>query len=100
LQTCASRGQQIELETISGLPNRGNFDPPSSPHYQGYLGYENHTEQKIVEYLRETYKSNFNVKGTIEIVSERPFCNNCMDIVDQFQAEFKNITVIRVSVQP
>ena len=76
------------------------ISPPANPHYQGVLCYENHTEQKIVEYLRDQYKGNFNVRGTVEIVSERPFYANCMDIVDQFQAEFPNIQVVRVAVLP
>jgi hypothetical protein len=99
-------GEKIDLESVSGevtpenYAQKGNFQPSKENHYQGRLGYENHTEQKIVEYLRERFKNDFNVNGTIEIASERPYCRNCIDIVDQFQAEFKNITVIRVEVLP
>ena len=99
-------GDDIDLETISGKvtpqnqAQKGNFTPPEEQHYHGVLEYENHTEQKIVEYLRGKYKNDFDVEGVIEIVSERKFCDNCVDIVDQFQVEFPNITVIRVEVLP
>jgi len=92
-------GNVIDLETISGEAMRGNFTPPSTNYYQGRLEYQYHTEQNIIEYLRETYKNNPNISGRIEIVSERAYCDNCVDIVDQFQAEFKNIEVIRVETQ-
>ncbi|MGZ0050739.1 deaminase domain-containing protein [Brevibacillus gelatini] len=62
--------------------------------------FTNHTEQKSVEYLRTKYKDNPNIKGEIEIISERPYCDNCIDLVDQFQLEFPNITVTRVEVLP
>ncbi|WP_369049318.1 deaminase domain-containing protein [Tenacibaculum sp. UWU-22] len=94
----------IDLECVSGAVTpqnalqKGNFTPPQNTFYDGILGYENHTEQKIVEYLRAKYLNNKNVSGAIEIVSERPYCENCIDIVDQFQAEFKNITITRVEV--
>jgi hypothetical protein len=61
-------------------------------------GFENHTEQKIVEHLREKYKDTPNISGKIEIISERPYCDNCVDVVDQFQKEFRNIEVVRVEV--
>lgn len=92
-------GNVIDLETVSGEAMRGNFTPPSTNYYQGRLGYQYHTEQNIIEYLGETYKNNPNISGRIEIVSERAYCDNCVDIVDQFQAEFKNIEVVRVETQ-
>ena len=61
-------------------------------------GFENHTEQKIVEHLKEKYKDTPNISGKIEIISERPYCDNCVDVVDQFQKEFRNIEVVRVEV--
>ena len=57
------------------------------------------TSPESAEYLREAYKNNPNISGRIEIVSERAYCDNCVDIVDQFQAEFKNIEVVRVETQ-
>ncbi|MGG4142195.1 deaminase domain-containing protein, partial [Paenibacillus algorifonticola] len=104
-----SKGQigddAIDLECVSGRvhldnpQNKGNFIPPKENYYQGPLGYETDTEQKIVEYLRAKYKDTPDIKGRIEIVSENPFCDNCIDIVDQFQKDFKNIEVIRVEVR-
>ncbi|MGG4142193.1 deaminase domain-containing protein [Paenibacillus algorifonticola] len=99
----------IDLESVSGKFtdkdhfNKGNFKPPQPDEYK-YQGpipeYTNHTEQKIVEYLRNKYKDNPNIKGQIEIISERPYCDNCIDLVGQFQSDFPNITVIRVEVSP
>jgi hypothetical protein len=48
----------VDLECVSGAVTpqnalqKGNFTPPQNTFYDGILGYENHTEQKIVEYLR------------------------------------------------
>ena len=58
----------------------------------------NHTEQKIVEYLRVKYQGNRNVSGQIEIISEREYCENCRVLVDLFEKDFPNIKVIRVEV--
>lgn len=78
-----------------------NFEPPQPENYY-YIGpipeYTNHTEQKIVEYLREIFKNNKQVSGTIEIISEREFCDNCKVVVDMFEEEFPNIKVTRVEV--
>lgn len=97
----------INLESVSGeftatdYFNKGNFRPPqpSAYRYKGPIQkYANHTEQKIVEYLYTKYKSTPNIKGEVEIISERKFCNNCTDIVDQFQRDFPNIRVTRVEI--
>lgn len=52
----------------------------------------------IVEYLREQLKDNTDVFGEIEIISERPYCDNCKVLVDMFEKEFPNIKVTRVEV--
>ena len=100
-------GKGIALECISGkfshdnYYNKGNFEPPQPEnyHYQGPIPeYTNHTEQKIVEYLRAQFKDNPNVSGEIEIISERIYCDNCKVLVDMFEAEFPNIKVTRVEV--
>lgn len=100
-------GESIDLECISGkfthdnYYNKGNFEPPQPEnyHYEGPIPeYINHTEQKIVEYLREKFKDNPNVFGEIELISERIFCDNCKVLVDMFEKEFPNIKVTRVEV--
>ena len=100
-------GESINLECISGkfshdnYFNKGNFEPPQpgNYHYQGPIPeYTNHTEQKIVEYLRQQFKDNPNVSGEIEIISERIYCDNCKVLVDMFETEFPNIKVTRVEV--
>ena len=101
-------GENIYLECISGkfshdnYHNKGNFEPPQPEdyHYKGPIPeYINHTEQKIIEYLREQFKDNPNVSGEIEIISERIYCDNCKVLVDMFENEFPNIKVIRVEVK-
>ncbi len=48
--------------------------------------------------LRENFKNDPEVSGSIEIISERMFCDNCGQIVDMFEEEFPNIVVTRVEV--
>ncbi|WP_025696820.1 deaminase domain-containing protein, partial [Paenibacillus forsythiae] len=102
-------GDEIDLESVSGeftdndYFNKGNFKPPQPEdyHYEGPISeFTSHTEQKIVEYLRLKYKDKADVKGKVEIISERPYCDNCIDLVDQFQKEFPNVEVVRVEVIP
>ena len=92
-------GETMDLECISGkftqndYFNKGNFEPLLSDkyHYKGPIPeYINHTEQKIIEYLREKLKNTPEVSGEIEIISERIFCDNCKAIVDMFEEEFPN----------
>ena len=72
---------------------------PEEYYYRGPIpNFVNHTEQKIVEYLRQKYQSNPNVSGQVEIVSERKYCENCRVLVDLFEKEFPNIKVIRVEI--
>ncbi len=81
--------------------NKGNFLPPQPKDYH-YIGpfpdRINHTEQKIIEYLRSLYGNNRNIEGTIELISERSYCDNCTVFVDMFEREFPNIKIIRVEV--
>lgn len=101
-------GENINLECVSGrfthetYINKGNFEPPQPEnyHYQGPVPeYTNHTEQKIVEYLRERFKNQPNVSGKVEICSERMYCDNCKVLVDMFESEFPNIKVVRIEIQ-
>ncbi|MEO5644867.1 MAG: DUF4157 domain-containing protein [Bacteroidia bacterium] len=97
----------IYLYTTSGkypgnqLNQKGNFTPVNDPYYKGANpGFPEHTEHKIIEYLRERYKNTPDIIGEIELVSERAYCTNCLDVVDQFQLDFPNITITRVEVIP
>lgn len=101
-------GVKIDLESISGASksnwkNKGNFEPPSPDNYNYKNGpipaYENHTEQKIMEYLRAQFIANKDVSGKIEIATDKIFCDNCFWIIDKFQEEFPNIEVIRVFIK-
>lgn len=97
----------IDLECISrkckpgNYYNKGNFEPPlpENYYYQSPIPeYANHTEQKIVEFLRNKYRETPNIYGEIEIILERTFCDNCAVLVDMFEKEFPNIKVIRVQL--
>ncbi|MCM1205039.1 MAG: hypothetical protein NC300_12930 [Bacteroidales bacterium] len=100
-------GEYINLECISGnfthenYLAKGNFVPPQPSDYF-YCGpepeYVNHTEQKIIEYLRSIYIGAPKISGEVEIISERAFCDNCKVLVDMFEKEFPNIKVIRVQI--
>ena len=97
----------IDLECASGAfkhenyCNKGNFESPMPENYY-YRGPKpdrvHHTEQKIVEYLRQKYQGNPNVSGQIEIISERKYCENGRVLVDLFEKEFPNSKVIRVGI--
>lgn len=101
-------GEAIDLECVSGkfnhdnYYNKGNFEPPQPENYY-YIGpipeFTNHTEQKIIEYLRERFRGDASVVGEIELISERIFCPNCSAVVDMFETEFPNIKVTRVEVK-
>ncbi|WP_414853402.1 deaminase domain-containing protein [Brevibacillus sp. IT-7CA2] len=100
-------GESINLESMSGYdpnnPNhKDNYPRPPENHYK-YSGSDNKgrlqdTEQKMIEYLRERFKNNPDVEGSIEIISHNPICKSCNDIIDQFQIDFPNIKVTRVQI--
>lgn len=100
-------GESINLESMSGYdpnnPNhKDNYPRPPENHYK-YSGSDNKgrlqdTEQKMIEYLRERFKNNPDVEGSIEIISHNPICKICNDIIDQFQIDSPNIKVTRVQI--
>ncbi|WP_246096619.1 deaminase domain-containing protein [Paenibacillus sinopodophylli] len=100
-------GELINLESMSGYdpnnPNhKDNYPRPPENHYK-YSGSDNKgrlqdTEQKMIEYLRERFKNNPDVEGSIEIISHNPICISCNDIIDQFRIDFPNIKVTRVQI--
>lgn len=92
-------GKTRNAASAKGTINGESIDLEENYHYEGPIPeYTNHTEQKIVEYLREQFKDNPNVSGEIEIISERIYCDNCKVLVDMFENEFPNIKVTRVEV--
>ncbi|MDY0090002.1 MAG: deaminase domain-containing protein [Flavobacteriaceae bacterium] len=100
-------GIKIDLKSRSGQ-SKGtpkNFDnfktiDPLNYHYKGTIPeYINHTEQKQIEYLYHKFKHNKQIEGQIDIVSDLKICDNCNDVIKQFEKDFPNITIIRVWVK-
>jgi len=102
-------GVKIELECVSGggaktsWKQKGNFEPPNPESYFFKNGPEPNvkldTEQKILEYLYQKFKTNRDVTGKIELVSDLRYCDNCYWITDEFQKIFPNIEIVRVFIK-
>jgi hypothetical protein len=48
-------------------------------------------EVKLLENFTQKYGSTPNIKGTLRLTSERPFCTSCSDVIEQFKQKFPNI---------
>ncbi|GEM_PF-1017100 len=55
------------------------------------------SEVKILEDIAARYKSTPNVSGRITLVSERPYCLSCSDVIKQFQKQFPNIKIHQIN---
>lgn len=55
------------------------------------------SEVKILEDIATRYTSTPNVSGRITLVSERPFCMSCSDVIKQFQKQFPNIKIHQIN---
>ena len=54
-------------------------------------------EVKILENFARVHKNDPLVRGSIKIVSERPFCDSCTGVIKQFKKMFPNVEVTTVS---
>lgn len=95
-----NNGENINYECVSGKRGLANFTKVESTNYHYVVNpnYNYHTEQDIIEYLYTKYKETPNVEGHVTLISQRPFCPNCNQIVSMFEEEFPNIFVERVYV--
>ncbi len=55
------------------------------------------SEVKLLEDFAQKYHRTPNIRGTIRLVSERPFCESCSGVVQQFQKMFPNIRLEAIS---
>lgn len=57
----------------------------------------NDTEYKILEYYNQVFKSNYEIRGKILIVSEREICPSCDNVIKAFSKDYKNIEITLVN---
>ena len=51
------------------------------------------TEYKILSDIANSLGNNTSATGTIKLLTERPMCNSCANVVTQFTAKYKNIVI-------
>jgi RHS repeat-associated protein len=51
------------------------------------------SEVKLLENIAQQYKTTPDIGGSIQLTSERPFCESCSGVVKQFKKMFPNIKV-------
>lgn len=53
----------------------------------------NDSECKLIEYVTERIGSDSNPSGEIEIITERPPCDSCQNVIKAFSEEYPNIKI-------
>ncbi|MEV4081146.1 deaminase domain-containing protein [Nonomuraea fuscirosea] len=90
------------LGSVSGGPRNGTVPPVGSPgNPQRYIPTASgnniriaDTEVKILNYIaNQLGQSSASIRGTINLRSEFDVCVSCQSVINQFKAEFPNITV-------
>ncbi len=51
------------------------------------------TEYKILSDIANSLGNNTSATGTIKLLTERPMCNSCANVVTQFTSKYKNIVI-------
>jgi filamentous hemagglutinin len=67
----------LELPNAAGNPILRNTD----------------SEYKILDNIADRLGGNSSTRGSVMIVTERPACESCLDVVNQFRARYPNIEV-------
>jgi filamentous hemagglutinin len=71
-----------------------NFSAMELPLKSGELVKRNtDSEYKILDNIADMLGNNASLRGSVKIVTERPACDSCLNVVDQFQAKYPNIEV-------
>jgi filamentous hemagglutinin len=71
-----------------------NFSAMELPLKSGELVKRNtDSEYKILDNIADMLGNNTSLRGSVKIVTERPACDSCLNVVDQFQAKYPNIEV-------
>ncbi|MTJ08502.1 deaminase domain-containing protein [Anabaena sp. UHCC 0204] len=86
----------LELFAFSGkLLREGAVGLPNQPMFQAFdIGGHRRdldSEYKILEAIAEKYTNNREVKGKIELFTEREPCDSCEYVMKQFRQTFPNI---------
>jgi hypothetical protein len=92
-------GGSGELIAISGRSARsGTIGLPQQPLFKTFEVPPGHsraydTEYKLLEELASRYAQTPEVEGTINLFTERPPCDSCSNVIEQFRRRFPNIMV-------
>jgi filamentous hemagglutinin len=72
----------------------GNFTAMDLPNAQGIpISRSTDSEYKILDNIADQLGSNTAAKGTVKIITERPACNSCLDVPNQFREKYPNVDV-------
>jgi hypothetical protein len=72
----------------------GIFTTSSVPSKNGVMTKgEEHSENKILDAIAQKLGDNPNATGTISLFTERPTCESCGGVIDQFKAKYPKITI-------
>jgi filamentous hemagglutinin len=72
----------------------GNFAATELPLKNGDLVKRNtDSEYKILDNIADLLGDNTELRGRVKIVTERPACDSCLNVVEQFRAKYPNIEV-------
>ena len=88
-----------ELIAVSGRSTRpGTVGLPDKPLFKTFEVPPGHsraydTEYKLLEELASRYAQTPEVEGTINLFTERPPCDSCSNVIEQFRRRFPNIMV-------
>jgi filamentous hemagglutinin len=83
-------------EAANGLIGDGsqNFTHMTLPNTEGKLIPRNtDSEYKILDNVADLLGSDTSARGSIKIVTERPACDSCLNVANQFRAKYPNIEV-------
>ncbi|MDB9510635.1 deaminase domain-containing protein [Kamptonema animale CS-326] len=89
-----------KLIGISGKRSPGGtVEVPTQPFFQTFDVPDGHSraydsEYKLLEELASRYGQMPNIKGTVNLYTERPPCASCSSVIDQFRLLFPNIELM------
>ena len=91
-------GQKREYDAVSGKAERpGMVSMPANPQFEPYappnISRPADAEYKILEQAAADLGGNRNAKGEITIYSERPPCESCVSVAEQFQDRYPGVRV-------
>ena len=88
-----------ELIAVSGQSTRsGTVGLPQQPIFQTFEVPPGHSraydsEYKLLEKLASRYVETLEVAGTVNLFTERPPCDSCSFVIEQFRRQFPNIAL-------